>query len=165
MKPDQERPCAFVWGKNPITISRHVVPCSASLFLGYVEAFHGSICNKGRPGRPSSKLIKIRLSLIKNATPTDADTHPVHFRSFISLVNSFACNVYPIIPLFKKTGTHIALKSPVASPTPIRNSLLKSHCKKSLVGVPVLIDAKTDRFLVIPIEAPPGVSFVQKYPY
>ena len=51
------------------------------------------MCSKGRPGRPSSKFIKMRLSLIKNATPTEADKHAVHFKSFMSFVNSFASSV------------------------------------------------------------------------
>jgi hypothetical protein len=102
---------------------------------------------------------------MKNATPTDADKQAVHFKSFTRRVSSFADKVYPTRPLFKNTGTHIPLKLPVASPTPIINPLLKSQVRKAFVGVPVLIDVKTDRFLVIPIDAPPGVSFVQKYPY
>ena len=67
-----------------------------------------------------------------------------------------------MIPLFKKTGTHIALKDPVASSTGIKKFLLKIHSINALIGVEVLIFVRTLRFLAIPIDAPPGVSFVQK---
>jgi hypothetical protein len=102
---------------------------------------------------------------MKKATPMEADKQPVHFKSLTRRTSSFAESVYPIIPLLMKTGTAMALKEPVASATRKTNPRMNSQSVKSRVGVGVLIVERTDKFLVIPILDPPGVSFVQKYPY
>ena len=145
-----------------MTISRHVVPLTASLSFGYRTDPHGSMWRRGRPGRPSSRFIRIRRSRIKNAMPADDDMQPVHFSSFTSRVSSFAAKVYPTKPLLMNTATDMARRSPVVSMTRIMKPRLKSQSKNGLVGVAILMDVRTLIFFAIPILAPPGVSFVQK---
>ena len=90
---------------------------------------------------------------------------PVHFISLSALTSSNGFRVYPIIPLFTLTDMPIRCKSVRISLHGMTQPRSYIHATTGSGFVALLMRVMRDRFLAIPMDAPPGVSFVQKNPY
>ena len=154
-----ESPCSCVRGYVPRTRFLHTF-AAARVSLGIFPPFSRWI--RGRVGRPSSKNKNTRRWRMENPTLVIAGKQPVHFMSFKTSTSSYGCKVYPIIPLFKKNGTLIRMRSVRISEQGI---IQLRSMRIRVIGAgsdDVLIIVIMERFFVIPILEPPGVSFVQK---
>ena len=70
-----------------------------------------------------------------------------------------------MMPLFINTGIPANCRSVLISLHGITQPLSIRQSTTGSGFVDVLIRVMSERFLAIPIDAPPGVSFVQKNPY
>ena len=167
VKPVVLTPEAAVSGYVPSTRSRHVFAAlRASKGMGPLrEEESCSKCMSGLVGRPSSRYRKTERFLMLKPTLQRGGRQPVHFISFSAFTSSNGFRVYPMIPLFTLTDMPIRCKSVRIS---LHGMTQPRSYKQVTTGsgfVALLMRVMSERFFAMPMDAPPGVSFVQKNPY